>query len=214
MVALKPRDKTAGSNTTFAFALLMAICIEPKRLSEPQLSRRLSRWINGIFGFIYGGAIASATLLTYQPRPVPVLVEPPSAELPFDYFVSDEFLNWQEQYQRDKLAALVNEAEVDRASAADDLQDAKALKVIADQGLAASILNKSLGEPVVTTTKVLVSCEDKGDLGWTAVIEQLDPNSPYQKIGSVGNLAECFSGVVAAGGILGTSGEFGVSIRD
>ena len=214
MIALKPPDKSS----CLGFKYLKPTEEKtPKPFKKEQLSQksvRRSRLLNVAFALVYGSAVPCAIwyagwFSAAQSVPV-VLTEPePVAEATtlWDQLGFPEFQAWQQRYQIEKTTRLLAEAEQDRETARD-------YKVIASQALAASFLPHSPGEAVITTTRVAVDCFDDGDLGFTAVINQMEPDSPYVKQGVLGNLAECYPGTRGAGGAIGKAGKFQPTVRE
>ena len=214
MIALNPPDKSSR----LGFKYLKPTEGEKnKPFKKEQLSQkrvRRSRLLNVAFGLVYGSAAPFAIwcagwFSTAESVP-PALTQPePVAEETtlWDKLGSPEFQAWQQRYQIEKTTRLLAEAEQDREIARD-------YKVIASQALAASFLPHSPGEAVITTTRVAVDCFDDGDLGFTAVINQMEPDSPYVKQGVLGNLAECYPGTRGAGGAIGKAGKFQPTVRE
>ncbi|MGC1219340.1 MAG: hypothetical protein WA883_17845 [Phormidesmis sp.] len=210
MIALKPPDKSSR----LGFKYLRPTEGEetkPFKKEQPSQKRvRRSRLLNIAFALVYGGAALSAGWFSAAQSVPVVLTEPePVAEATtlWDQLGFPEFQAWQQRYQIEKTTRLLAEAEQDRETARD-------YKVIASQALAASFLPHSPGEAVITTTRVAVDCFDDGDLGFTAVINQMEPDSPYVKQGVLGNLAECYPGTRGAGGAIGKAGKFQPTVRE
>ena len=210
MIALKPPDKSSR----LGFKYLKPTEEEktkPFKKEQPSQKRvRRSRLLNVAFGLLYGGTAlgagwfsAAQSVPVTSPQPEPVAEETTL----WDQLGSPEFQAWQQRYQIEKTTRLLAEAEQDRETARD-------YKVIASQALAASFLPHSPGEAVITTTRVAVDCFDDGDLGFTAVINQMEPDSPYVKQGVLGNLAECYPGTRGAGGAIGKAGKFQPTVRE
>ena len=210
MIALKPPDKS--SRLGFKY-LKPTEGEKPKPFKKEQLSQkrvRRSRLLNVAFSLVYGSAALCAGWVSAAQSVPVVLPEPePVAEETtlWDKLGSPEFQAWQQRYQIEKTARLLAEAEQDRETARD-------YKVIASQALAASFLPHSPGEAVITTTRVAVDCFDDGDLGFTAVVNQMESDSPYVKQGVLGNLAECYPGTRGAGGAIGKAGKFQPTVRE
>ena len=210
MIALKPPDKS--SRLGFKY-LKPTEGEKTKPFKKEQLSQkrvRRLRLLNVAFGLLYGGTAlcagwfsAAQSVPVTSPQPGPVAEETTL----WDKLGSPEFQAWQQRYQIEKTARLLAEAEQDRETARD-------YKVIASQALAASFLPHSPGEAVITTTRVAVDCFDDGDLGFTAVVNQMEPDSPYVKQGVLGNLAECYPGTRGAGGAVGKAGKFQPTVRE
>ena len=213
MIALKPPDKSSR----LGFKYLKPTEGEnPKPFKKEQPSQKRvkrSRLLNVAFGLVYGGAAPFAIWCAgwFSAQSVPVVLplpEPVAEETRlWDKLGSPEFQSWQQRYQIEKTARLLTEAEQDREIARD-------YKVIASQALAASFLPHLPGEEVITTTRVAVDCFDDGDLGFTAVVNQMEPDSPYVKQGVLGNLAECYPGTRGAGGAIGKAGKFQPTVRE
>lgn len=198
MIATKPQPPSV-----MGFKYLKPIQIERKS------SRKGNRLLNYAFGLIYGGTLcATAWFSSVQVKqtasPIP---SPPAERSLWDTLGSPEFATWQEGYQIERRAALLKAAEADREIARD-------YKVLASQSIAAALLPHAPGEQVVTTTKVSVSCFDEGDAGWTAVLTQMDESSPFEKVGTVATLEECYAGTREAGGAFGKAGKYQPTIPD
>ena len=120
-----PTIQPPKAQTALGLPYLKALAdpIQENPLFKPQpikpLSRRASRFINGIFGFVFVGAIGLALMLNSAvSRPASKTTEPDvrsaedvaDKEL-FDYIGSPEFKAFQAQYAQEKLAADLAAAE-------------------------------------------------------------------------------------------------------
>lgn len=181
---------------------------------QKEKSVKQYRLLDSILGCLYGGTLlASAGFSAVQTSPGEIKATQPVASAPsveqtlWETVGSPSFQSWQATYQTQRRAELLAEAETDRAVA-------REYKVVASQGLAASLLPHDPGEAVISTTKVSVSCFDEGDLGWAAGLTQLEESSPFEKEGTIGHLAECYPGIHEANSAIGKAGKYSPSVRD
>lgn len=199
MIAIKPEN-----TSVMGFKYLKPV------LKEIKPARKTSRLVDWVFGLVYGSALSAGIWFSLT-QPVvtttDVLLPQTAKDSLWETLGSPQFTAWHERYQIERRAELLKAAEIDREMARD-------YKVLAAQSLAASLLPHTPDEDVISTTTVSVQCFDEGDLGWAAVLTQLDTHSPYQKQGTVANLAKCYSGRREAGSAIGKAGKYQPTIRE
>ncbi|MEL6554891.1 MAG: hypothetical protein AAFQ63_15715 [Cyanobacteria bacterium J06621_11] len=203
MMIARTSRKSVEQHSVIGFKYLKPI--QKEKATKPR------RWIDSLLGCLYGGAVFaaagfSAAQTTHTEVP-PVPSTPPAEQTLWETVGSPTFKAWQESYQTERRAELLEAAKADREMARD-------YKVVASQGLAASLLPHASGETVISTTAVSVQCFNEGDLGWAAALTQLDDASPFEKQGTIGHLAECYPGIHKANNAVGKAGKYQPSVRD